>query len=56
MALVIKIVTANVRTQRSSYQYCGSKLAEIMKMVCKGKYNHKRSQIGKSCIYTYTFI
>lgn len=51
LALVIKIVSANVRLQRSPKQYCGSKLADIMKAICKGKYNEKimkRSQMGKS--------
>lgn len=49
LALVIKIVTANVRLQRSPQQYCGSRLADIMKAICKSKYNEqiKRSQLGK---------
>jgi len=56
LALVIKIVTANVRLQRSPQQYCGSKLADIMKALCNSNYNgsnlQKRSQIGKFIIYT----
>ncbi|XP_060859204.1 LOW QUALITY PROTEIN: bombyxin E-1-like [Metopolophium dirhodum] len=44
LALVMKIVTANVRLQ-----YCGSKLADIMKALCKSNYNgpnlQKRSQV-----------
>lgn len=51
LAIVIKIVTANTRQQRSPEQYCGSKLADIMRALCKGKYNEikiKRSQSGKS--------
>lgn len=49
MALVIKIVIANIRVQRSPQQYCGSRLADIMKAICKSKYNEqiKRSKIGK---------
>lgn len=49
MALVIETVTANVRLQRSPQQYCGSRLADIMKLLCKGRYNvqTKRSQTGK---------
>lgn len=48
MTLYIKIVTANVRLQRSPKQYCGSRLADIMKVICKSKYNEqsKRSQMG----------
>ncbi|XP_025404763.1 bombyxin A-3 homolog [Sipha flava] len=42
MAMVIKIVTANVRLQRSPQQYCGSKLADIMRVLCKTKYNEKK--------------
>lgn len=56
MALVIKIITANVRLQRSPQQYCGSRLADIMKVICKSKYNNaqnKRSQMGKSIMDTY---
>lgn len=56
LALVIKIATANVGIQRSPQHYCGSKLADIMKILCKNKYNEpngqKRSQIGKLIIYT----
>jgi len=56
LALVLKIVTANVRLQRSPQQYCGSKLADIMKALCKSNYNgpnlQKRSQISKFIIYT----
>lgn len=50
LALVIKIVTANVALQRSPQQYCGSKLADIMKALCKGNYNtkNKRNRMGKS--------
>lgn len=51
LAVVIKIVTANIRQQRSPKQYCGSQLADIMRALCKGKYNEhkiKRSQSGKS--------
>lgn len=50
LALVIKIITGNVRLQRSAQQYCGSRLADIMKVLCKGKYYYesKRNQIGKS--------
>lgn len=58
MALVIKIVTGNVRLQRSSIQYCGSKLADIMKSLCKGKYysdQSKRNQIGKSIKHIIKF-
>jgi hypothetical protein len=54
MAMVIKIVTANVRLQRSPQQYCGSKLADIMRVLCKTKYNEKkikRSQMGE--FYNY---
>lgn len=51
LALVIEIVTANVRLQGQPQQYCGSRLADIMRLICKGKYNvqegKKRSQIGK---------
>lgn len=48
MTLYIKIVTANVRLQQSPKQYCGSRLADIMKVICKSKYNEqsKRSQMG----------
>lgn len=42
MAMVIKMVTANVRLQRSPQQYCGSKLADIMRVLCKTKYNEKK--------------
>lgn len=56
LALVIKIVTANVRLQRSPQHYCGSRLADIMMVVCKNKYNgpneQKRSQISKFIVYT----
>lgn len=50
MTLVIKIVTANIRLQRSPHHYCGSRLADMMKVLCKSNYNEKskRSQIGKS--------
>jgi len=48
---VIKNATANVRLQRSPQHYCGSKLADVMRVVCNGNYNgpsgQKRSQIGK---------
>ncbi|XP_026819766.1 insulin-like [Rhopalosiphum maidis] len=44
LALVIKIVTANVRLQRSPQQYCGSRLADIMKVLCKNKYNGPNGQ------------
>jgi len=54
LALVIEIVSANVRLQRSPQQYCGSKLADIMKALCNTKYNvpkgQKRSEIGKFII------
>lgn len=48
LVLVIKNVSSNVRLQRSGSekQYCGSKLTEIMKMVCNGSYL-KRSEMGK---------
>jgi len=46
LALFIQLVTANVRLQRSAQQYCGSKLADMMKVICKGKYYSKRNQIG----------
>jgi len=56
LALVVKIVTANVGLQHSPKNYCGSKLADIMMVVCKGNYNEpnlqKRSIIGKFIIYT----
>ncbi|XP_003240930.1 bombyxin C-2-like [Acyrthosiphon pisum] len=49
LALMMTIVTANVRLQRSPQQYCGSRLADIMKVICKSNYNgpnlRKRSQI-----------
>lgn len=50
LALVIEIVTTNVRLQRSSQQYCGSGLANILKMLCykKGYSDGKRSHMGKS--------
>lgn len=41
-ALVIEIVTANVRLQRSPQQYCGSKLADIMRILCKSNYNENK--------------
>ncbi|CAI6355469.1 unnamed protein product [Macrosiphum euphorbiae] len=44
LALVIKIVTANVRLQRSPQHYCGSKLADIMKALCNTKYNVPKGQ------------
>jgi len=47
-ALVIKIVTADVRLPNSAQQYCGSRLADIMKIICKGSYNvGKRNLVGK---------
>lgn len=55
LALVIKIVTANVRLQRSPQHYCGSKLADIMKALCNTKYNvpkgQKRSETGKFILH-----
>lgn len=55
MVMIIKIVTANVRLQRSPQQYCGSKLADIMAVLCQTKYREdgkpKRNQIGE--IYNY---
>lgn len=46
-----EILTADVELQQSSQNYCGSKLADIMKVVCKSNYNgpnlQKRSTIGK---------
>lgn len=47
LVLVNKIVMANIRIPQ---QYCGSRLADTMKLVCKSKYNEqgKRSQMGKS--------
>jgi len=51
LALVGEILTADVELQQSSQNYCGSKLADIMKVVCKSNYNgpnlQKRSTIGK---------
>lgn len=49
LVLVNKIVIANIRI---SDRYCGSKLANKMKDVCKSKYNDqgKRSQTGKSLV------
>ncbi|KAL5238461.1 hypothetical protein ACI65C_005871 [Semiaphis heraclei] len=59
LALVIKIATANVGIQRSPQHYCGSKLADIMKILCKNKYNEpngqKRSQID-SDVWDYKDI
>lgn len=56
LALMITIVTANVRLQRSPQQYCGSKLADIMKVLCKSNYNgpnlQKKRQISKFIIYS----
>ncbi|KAL5239320.1 hypothetical protein ACI65C_006730 [Semiaphis heraclei] len=53
-ALVIIIVTANDRVQRSPQHYCGSRLADIMKVLCKGNYNApnglKRSQIDSDVL------
>lgn len=50
ITLAIKIATANIQLQRSPQQYCGSRLADIMKVLCKSNYNEKskRNQIGKS--------
>lgn len=48
LTLVVKVITANVRLVRSQpQQYCGSKLADIMKVICKSKYYGKRSQMGE---------
>lgn len=51
LTIVIKIVTADVSDSRepnSAQQYCGSKLADIMSIICKGHYNMgKRNLIGK---------
>lgn len=51
LTLVIKIVTADLKLPPQ--QYCGSRLADIMQVVCKNKYNgppvgQKRSKMGKS--------
>jgi len=51
LAIVIKIVTADLKLPPQ--QYCGSRLADIMQVVCKHKYNgppigQKRSEMGKS--------
>ncbi|XP_022168888.1 bombyxin C-2-like [Myzus persicae] len=54
LAFVVKIATANVRLQRSPQQYCGSRLADIMKMICKNKYNGpKRSPAIDSDVWDY---
>jgi len=47
LAIVIKIVTAELKLPPQ--QYCGSRLADIMQVVCKNKYNgpQKRNKIGK---------
>lgn len=54
MAMIIKIVTANVRFQRSPQQYCGSKLADIMKALCKTDYNEKKNKKNQLCKF-YNF-
>ncbi|XP_050536529.1 insulin-like [Daktulosphaira vitifoliae] len=45
MVLIFKIVSGSIRVQRSPQQYCGSQLADIMKVVCRGIYNEKRNQM-----------
>lgn len=50
LTLVVEIIMANnIRLKRSPQQkYCGSRLADMLKILCKGKYNErKRSQMGK---------
>lgn len=39
LTVVVKIVTANVLLQRSPQHYCGSRLADMMKLLCATKYN-----------------
>lgn len=49
---IIKIVSSNVKLQINEpgkLHYCGSKLTEMMKMVCGGHY-YKRSKMGKYII------
>lgn len=49
LALVINNITANIRLQRSPQHYCGSRLADMMRLLCNGVYNeqNKRNQMGK---------
>lgn len=50
LVFIGKIVTANIPIERSSpMQYCGSKLADIMRYICGGIYNEhrKRNPTGK---------
>jgi len=56
LTLVIKIVTSDLKLPPQ--QYCGSRLADIMQVVCKNRYNtpptpigQKRSKMGKSICY-----
>lgn len=50
--LVETTVHGNVRLlQRSPQQYCGSRLADMMKLICQSKYNEgKRSPMGKLAV------
>jgi len=55
LTIVIKTVMVNSILQLPPQQYCGSKLADIMQIVCNKKYNgptngKKRNEIGKSII------
>ncbi|XP_050521226.1 insulin-like isoform X2 [Daktulosphaira vitifoliae] len=45
---VFQFLVVNAMTQKftTPIQYCGSKLADIARLVCRGHYTNKRSQIG----------
>lgn len=55
LVLIIKSVSCNVHLQineEEKMHYCGSKLTEMLKIVCRGNY-YKRNEMGK---HTYNIF